>query len=278
MLAGTLLVAAIAPAQTPRCDDLSGGARELAGRILASEHLYDCCDDTVERCLAATPTCALAVRLADNICRRVAEGQDEARIRRGLSRRARSMAGGGATAEIDLAAAPAVGPEAAPVTVVVYACARCPYCSRLIPEIHRAVTAGDLADDVRLAFGIFPIRGHEGSTEAGLGFAAAAELGAFWPFMLHAYERFDGFSTDAQVEWATAVGLERQTFVARLGDPSTRERLVAAKKEGLLNGVEETPTFFVNGRRWVGDLEAAELLDAIAEEAARVKGETWLAR
>lgn len=273
-----LLAASAVAAQTPACDALSGGRRELAERILASEHPYDCCDDTLARCLEATPKCALAVRLADNLCRRVAAGQDEVGIRRALSRRARSMVGGGATAEIDLAAAPVVGAAEAPVTVVVYACARCPYCSRLVPALHAAITGSDLHDDVRMAFRIFPIRGHEGSTEAGLGFVAAADLGAFWPFMLHAYAHFDAFTPEAQVAWAEAVGIEREAFLARLADPSTRERLVAAKKEGLVNGVEETPTLFLNGRRWVGDLDAAELIDAIAEEAARVKGETWHAR
>lgn len=273
-----LLVAGTVAAQTPTCDALSGRDRELAERLLASEHLYDCCDDTIARCLEARPTCALAVRLAENVCRRVAAGQDEARIRRGLSRRARSMVGDGATAEVDLAAASCIGPDDAPVTVVIYACARCPYCSKLIPALHEAVTSSALADDVRLAFRIFPIRGHEGSTEAGLGFAAAAELGAFWPFMLHAYDRFDAFTPELQLEWAEAVGLDRQAFLDRTADPATRERLVAAKKEGLVNGVEETPTLFLNGRRWVGDLETAELLDAIEEEAARVKGESWLVR
>lgn len=263
-------------AQAPACDALEGRDRQLAERVLDSEYLYACCDDTIAACLAGRPTCALAARLADNVCRRVAAGQDEAGIRRALSRRARSMVGSGAPAEVDLAAAATVGPEDAPVTVVIYACARCPYCSRLIPELHRAVTGGALAGEVRLAFRIFPIRGHEGSTEAGLAFAAAAELDAFWPFMLNAYRHFDDFAPGLQPAWAEAVGLDRAAFEALAADPATREALVASKKEGLVNGVEETPTFFINGRRWVGDLTADELLDAFAEEAARVRGERWL--
>jgi protein-disulfide isomerase len=267
---------AAAVARTPACDGLGGRELELAERILDSEYLYACCDDTISACLAQQPTCALAARLADTVCRRVAAGQDEAGIRRALSRRARSMVGSGAPAEVDLAAAATVGPEDAPVTVVIYACARCPYCSRLIPELHRAVTGGPLAGEVRLAFRIFPIRGHEGSTEAGLAFAAAAELDAFWPFLLHAYRHFDDFAPGLQPAWAEAVGLDRAAFEALTADPATREALVASKKEGLVNGVEETPTFFVNGRRWVGDLTADELLDAFEEEAERMRGEIWL--
>jgi len=264
-------------AATPDCDVLDGDDRALAERILAGEYLYNCCDDTIAACLEQRPTCALAARLADNVCRRVVAGQDEAGIRRALSRRARSMVGGGTPAEIDLTSAPVVGADGAPVTIVVYACARCPYCSRLVPELYRAITDGPLAGDARLAFRVFPIRGHEGSTEAGLGFEAAAKLGAFWPFMLTAYRHFDEYSPERQVEWAAAVGLDRTAFEALVADPATRDALVVSKKEGLVNRVEETPTLFINGRRWVGDLSADELLDAVEEEAARVRGEQWLA-
>ena len=256
-------------AQTPVCEGLNGDQRRLAETILDTEYLYDCCDDTISVCLTEKPACSLAERLADNVCRRVAAGQDEQRIRRALSRRARSMMGGGAPAEIDLNAAATSGPDGAPVTLVIYACARCPYCSRLIPDLIESVNSGPLRDQVRLAFRIFPIRGHEGSTPAGLAFQAAADMDAFWPFMLYAYGHFDDWTEEAQVRWATEVGLERNVFETRMADPATRAALVESKKEGLINGVEATPTFFINGRRWVGDLETAELLDALEEAVNR---------
>jgi protein-disulfide isomerase len=274
----TVMLATPSAGQTPACNSLSGAQTQLAERLLASEYVYDCCDETIARCLEARPTCALAVRLAENVCRRVAAGQDEARIRRALSRRARSMVGGGSLAEVDLSSAPIVGKPDAPVTVVVYACARCPYCSRLVPAIYRAVTAGSLQADARLVFRTFPIRGHEHSTEAGLAFVAAEAMGKFWEFLLYAYGHFQTFSVEAQPDWAAAVGLDPVAFSARMADPATREALVASKKEGLVNGVEETPTLFINGRRWVGDLDIDEVIDAVEEEAARVRGRTWADR
>jgi protein-disulfide isomerase len=279
VLAGlTVLAATAAAAQTPTCDALTATQRAVAGRLLASQHPYDCCDDTIAACLTARPTCSLAVRLADNVCRRVAAGQDEARIARALSRRARSMVDSGAPAVMDLAGAPSVGDPAAPVTVVVYACARCPYCSKLVPALHEAVTTGEARAQARLVFRTFPIRGHEGSTEAGLAFAAAHAMGRFWEFLLHAYRNFDAFAPERQAEWAAAVGLDPAAFAARMADPATRDELVESKKEGLANGVEETPTLCLNGRRWAGDLELGELLDVIAEEAGRIRGETWVER
>ncbi len=265
-----------AGAQTAVCDALTGAQRHAAERLLATEYLYDCCDDTIAACLQEQPTCTLAVRLADNVCRRLAAGQDEDRIRRALSRRARSMVGGGAPAEIDLNGAPAVGDAGAPVTVVVYACARCPYCSELVPALYGEITSGRLRGAARLFFRTFPIRGHPGSTEAGLAFVAAAGGGRFWEFLLYAYRHFDAYAPEVQVDWARSAGLEPEAFAARMADPATREALVGSKKEGLLNGVEETPTLFLNGRRWVGDLEVGEVVDAIQEEAARLRGESWV--
>ncbi len=281
LTAALLLAAALAAparAQTAVCDALAGSQRTLALKLLESEHPYDCCDDTIARCLAARPTCALAVRLADGICRRVAAGQDEARIRRSLSRRARSMLGGGSPAAVDLASASIAGAEGAPVTVVVYACARCPYCSKLVPALHREVVSGRLRGLARLAFRTFPIRGHPGSTEAGLAFAAAAAMGRFWEFALLSYREFDDDSPERRRQRAGAVGLDPDAFTARIADPATREALVASKKEGLANGVEETPTLFLNGRRWTGDLELGEVADAIEEEAERARGHRWTGR
>jgi glutaredoxin len=265
--------AAAAMAQTDACAYLDESQRRAAEAIMVSEYLYECCDDTIARCLEVQPTCGLAVRLANDVCRRVAAGQDEAGIRRALSRRARSMVGGSSPAETDLSNAPIFGHEEAPVTVVIYACARCPYCSKLIPALYEIVDSGALKDDARLAFRLFPIRGHEGSTDAGLGFTAAAEMNGFWPFMLYSYRHFDTYSAEKQAEWASAVGLDRGEFMARVQDPATREALVASKKEGLVNGVQETPTLFLNGRRWVGDLAIEALVDGIQEEVARVRGD-----
>jgi predicted DsbA family dithiol-disulfide isomerase len=97
-------------------------------------------------------------------------------------------------------------------------------------------------------------------------------MGAFWPFLLHAYSNFDAFTPGLQPQWAAAVGLDPEEFSENLQDPQIRESVVASKKEGLVNGVTETPTLFLNGRHWVGDLEYEEIVSAIVEEAARVKG------
>lgn len=274
-LALAVVVPAWAQSQTPACDALTGARRALAQRLLQTEHPHDCCDDTIARCLAQQPTCALAVRLAENICQRVASGQDESRIRRSLSRRARSMVATDEPAGIVLDPRTSLGPPDAPVTVVVYACARCPYCSRLVPALVEQVRSGRLQNRVRLVFRTFPIRGHEGSTEGGLAFVAAAEMGRFWEFLHVAYNHFDEFTPERLQTWAATAGCDPESFATRTVAAATREMLVEIKKEGIVNGVEETPTVFINGRRWAGDLELEELVDAVEEELDRLGGRQW---
>jgi protein-disulfide isomerase len=275
-LTGLMMVASIR-GQTPTCDALERGERELAQKLLTEQYLYDCCDRTIAACLADTPTCRLAVRLADSVCRRVAAGQDETAIVRGLSRRARSMTTP-RTFAIDLnpEVAAAVGPDTARVVLVEYACARCPFCARITPRLYEEVTTGRLKERVRFCFKVFPIRSHIYSKETGLGLMAAIALGRFWPFLLHTYARFDEFSIDEQQAWAKAAGMDPAAFDHLVAAPGTVDLLVASKKEGLRNQVDATPAFFINGRRYVGDMDLEEIVDVLLEETERVNGLTFV--
>ncbi len=265
------LVAAPAVAQTPTCDALEGSKRALAAEILKSEHPYDCCDDTIAACLSREKVCRLAFRLAENVCRRVRFGQDKQKVSRALSRRAQSMLPG-KKAQIDLKTAPPAGAAEAPVEVVVYACARCPFCSKIIPELYATFTGGALKGKARLHLRVFPIRNHEGSKEGGLALIAASRMGKVWPFLLKVYERFDSFCPDALSTWAAEVGLDKAEYERLYADKGTVSQLVESKKEGLRNKVSATPTFFFGGRRFMGEATADEIVDLAEELYERKKG------
>lgn len=270
LLAALHLGAATPAAALPEpCPQLKGAAQTRALRLLGSLYPYECCDDTIAACLQQAQPCSLAVRLAANVCRRVVAGHDDERIRRAISRRARSVLGGGQPAVIDLTGVNAAGRDDAPVTVVIYACPRCPYCARLVPALHAAVTTGALAGKARLYVRIFPIRGHPGATDAALLWQAAAAQGRLWPYLLAAYGDFPDDTAAAAERWARAAGLEAQRLAAEAAHEATREAVVAAKKEGIVNGVTETPTLFLNGVRYVGELDLEEVVDVLDELARR---------
>jgi protein-disulfide isomerase len=256
-------------AQTPSCDALTGEKKTLTTAIMASQHPYDCCDGTIQQCLTRKPVCQLAVHLANHVCRLAALGKDRATIERSLAQRATSMTGA-RSVPIDLSRAERAGDPAAKVTVVAYLCARCPYCSRLLPALHRSATEGELKGKVRLYFREFPIRSHAGSTEGSLAMVAARHLGKGWPYLLHLYRIFDKFDGTKLVDYAVEDGLDAARFRALMAEPGVRRELVASKKEGVRNKVSATPTVFINGRPYGSDLDIEVLKTVLLEEHERV--------
>ncbi len=263
------LFCASAAAGTSVCDGLVGEKKALAQKILSTQHPYDCCDETIAACLKKKNPCPLATRLAESVCRRVEKGDSEAQIVRRLEKRAASMNPFAKKHSIDLSDAAMAGSPDAKVTLVVYACARCPFCSRLVPRIYDAVTDGALKGKVKLYFKAFPLKSHEYSKEGGLAMVAAHRMGQFWPYLLQMYGAFDLFCVDKLDDWAQQKGMDPAQFTTLMNDPVTRDALVASKKEGLANGVEATPQLFINGRRYEGFLEIEEVVDVLLEEYDR---------
>lgn len=259
-----------ASAQTPTCEKLKGDQKAVAEKLLNSQYPYACCNETIATCIKKKPICSLAWRLSESICRKASRGQIYDRILHDLSNRARTMSVTKQSASIDLSGLPAAGDPEAPVELVEYACPRCPYCARSTPILYNAVVSGPLKGKVKLYFKTFPLRNHKYAKENGLAFAAAARLGRYWEYILYSYERFDQFWVAIQSDWARAVGMDREMFKNTMSDPKTRETLIASKKEGILNKVEGTPTYFINGRKYLGDLDKAELFDVLEEEYERL--------
>jgi protein-disulfide isomerase len=273
-LAILLISANALEVQAAPCDRLRGAKKKLADKLLKSTYAYDCCDETLHRCLQQFKVCKLVKRLRDDICRRVGKGQSEKQIKLAMDRRARSMTPMGKKASFSLSSDMLAGDSDAPVTVVAYACARCPFCSKVVPDLFRMVR-GKLKGQVKLYFRPFPIRGHPGSVEGGLAFVAAAKMGKFWPYINLLYAEYSRFSKDKLTHWADKVGLNSINFEQQMANKANRTALVKSKKEGLRNKVNATPTLFINGRKYHGTMDHDTLLDVLGEEYDRVRGETY---
>lgn len=277
LTAAPLLLALLlpaAPAGAAPCDRLDAAQRKMVQKLLGEVYPYDCCDEILAKCLKQKKVCKLARRLRDDICRRAARGQEAKAIKNAMDRRARSMTPTRKKAAMDLSRAEVAGTKDAKVQVVVYACARCPFCSKVVPDLYRKVTSGGLKGKAALYMRPFPIRGHEGAAEGGMAMMAAQEQGKFWPYIMKLYANYDDFSVANLGKWADDVGLDQAKFSKAVTDAALRQRLVRSKKEGLRNGVTATPTLYINGRQYHGDMDPETLLDVLDEEADRVAGQT----
>ncbi|MBN2192710.1 MAG: thioredoxin domain-containing protein [Polyangiaceae bacterium] len=265
-----VLVPRLGLAQIAACDGLTGAKREVAVQVLASAHPHDCCDGTLAECLKRKPVCSLVTRLATDVCRRAGAGQSKADIERELARRASSVTS--PKVKIDTAGAAVAGDPNAKVEIVLYLCARCPYCSRLLPQLHESVTSGRLKGKAKIIVRPFPIRSHQGSTEGGKAMVAAQRQGKFFEFLLHMYKNFDKFDPNRLPECAASAGLDADRFRRDLADPALEKILVESKKEGIRNRVEATPSVYVERRKYHAELSLAAIEDFIEEAYDRQTG------
>lgn len=254
-------------AQTPSCDALTGDAKKVAQEVMRTAYPYDCCDDTIAACIAAHSHCTLPARLANETCRLAAAGTSARDIRHILDQRALTMASPDAPAKIALEPGHLWGNPDAKVVLSIYLCGRCPYCSRHVPALVRALEQSPLRDKVALNLRLFPIKSHDNSTPAALAIEAAAQLGKAWPFLLSVYEHFDSYSNENLVTWARELGIDETAFASKNQDAAVRDKVITSKKEGLTNGVESTPTFFLNGHRVLGTFDVESMISMLEEAA-----------
>ncbi|HEY3448714.1 MAG TPA: thioredoxin domain-containing protein [Myxococcales bacterium] len=266
-----LLSSTAARAQTPACEALEGEQKKMVDELFAKLKPYECCTDSFAKCLAPqAKSCPVVPRLANNLCRMAALGKDAAGLEKAYENRKKSMTGSHPTRTFVLEDSARLGEASAPVTAVMYACTRCPFCRDLVLALHREVTEDALKGKVKLYLRPFPLKGHEGSTEGALALMAAGKQGKMWPFTVYTYKHFDEFNPVILADWAEFQKLDRPAFEAALADEKVREALTEVKKEGTRNKVEATPTIYIDGRLWSGELETGSIVDALLEEYDRV--------
>ena len=265
LIFAAIVLPSLAAAQTAACDALTPEAKAVAKSVMDSSYLYDCCDETISKCLAKTPTCSLATRLANDVCRLAKDGKSAEDITHILEQRAMTMSDINPPVQIPLKPEYVWGNPQANVVVSVYLCGRCPYCSRHVPTTVKALEAAGLKDKVALNLRLFPIKTHDHSTEAAIAIEAAAQMGQAWPYILKLYENFDAFSLNAVSQYASDLNLDKTQFTNLLKDKTTRAAVVESKKEGLKNTVTTTPTFFINGRKVQGIFDVDFMMSMIEE-------------
>jgi len=255
------------------CEDLTEAQRKTADRVMSEFYLYDCCDQTLQECLDQQPRCRLAVRLRDEVCRRISQEQARQAVKKALYDRRDSMDPGGRQYGIDTSGLNAwLGDPQSKVALVGYLDSRCPYCAQITRELHREITAGKLKEKVAFYVRPFPLKIHPHGVEAAVAAVAAGKLGAFWPFLMMEYRHFDDYDGGKLTAWAKEAGLDEKEFRRLAEDKAVKNLVVESKKEGIANGVTETPTFFINGRRYTADISVEYLIDALEEEYERVTG------
>jgi protein-disulfide isomerase len=146
----------------------------------------------------------------------------------------------------------------------------CPYCRGAFRDVHRLLD--EYPDDVRFVFRNFPITQlHPHAGQAAEAAEAAAAQGKFWEMYELLLQPYAHLDTDELVTYAEVIGLDIPRFRRELTDRSYAARIDRDISEGLRNGVNATPKFYVNGERIDGKVPLEGLVQAVqaAVSAAR---------
>jgi len=166
-----------------------------------------------------------------------------------------------------------LGPANAPITLVEYGDLQCPHCRRahgVLPRVLR-----HMGDRARLVFRHFPLtESHPNAlraAEAAESVAAQAGEKGFWQMHDLLYDHqpeWEEASDDRRIlDLARQAGADSDTVAADLDADRYEERVKEDFMSGVRSGVNGTPTFFINGRRFEGDWTTVDSFVAALESA-----------
>jgi len=153
---------------------------------------------------------------------------------------------------------PVTSPAQKPVEIVEFADFQCPYCRQLEPVLKQL--RSKYADRLRLIWKDFPLSIHAEARGAAEAARCAADQQRFWEYHDLLFANQQALAPDDLKRHARALGLDETRFTACLEGGSHRTEVAAGLEEGMRQGVQATPTVFVNGRPIIGvqRLEAYE--------------------
>ncbi|MEY2602296.1 MAG: hypothetical protein QOH31_32 [Verrucomicrobiota bacterium] len=154
------------------------------------------------------------------------------------------------------------GPIDAPMSLLEYGDYQCPYCGEAYP-IVKAVQER-LGDKLCFAFRNFPlVNAHPYAEHAAEAAEAAAAQDQFWPMHDLLFENQEALDDESLAEYAGSLGLDARRLMAEVLAGAHTARIRDDFKSGARDGVNGTPTFFVNGLRFDGDPDVNSLVAAL---------------
>ena len=159
------------------------------------------------------------------------------------------------------------GPDDAPVTLLEYGDFECPHCGRAYPLL-KAIKER-LGNEMRFAFRNFPLtQAHPHADHAAQAAEAAAVQKKFWEMHDSLFENQDALEDDNLVSYAADIGIDAQRVAEALASETYAGDVRQDFNSGVRSGVNGTPTFFINGRRFDGNwTDVDSFVDAIKSAA-----------
>jgi protein-disulfide isomerase len=171
--------------------------------------------------------------------------------------------------QIEVRGAPTAGPANARITLVEFSDFQCPFCSKASVQIATILKA--YPNDVKLVFKQFPLDNHPQAMISAQASLAAWNQGKFWQLHDLMFANRTKLSPDAIHFWADSLKLDMKKFDADVNSLAVKKQVLKDLEDGEKAGVEGTPTLYIDGQRYNGDLDLAKIKPVIDEQLKKKK-------
>ncbi len=146
---------------------------------------------------------------------------------------------------------PALGNPDASIKIVEFSDFQCPFCREAFPIIKELLKK--YSDQVYFIYRDFPIDAiHPQARLAAEAGECAQDQGLFWPLHDKMFANQDKLGLSNILQYAREVGVDMDKFADCLTKERYAKEVEQDLQDGILVGVDGTPTFFVNGNKIEG--------------------------
>ena len=165
------------------------------------------------------------------------------------------------------------GAAGAPVIIVEYGDYECPACQSAYAQVERLLEAE--GGNVKFVFRHFPLMStHPQAMAAALAAEAAGRQSKFCQMHAKLFESRGELDDQHIGQYAVELELDLDKFARDIQSEEIEAHIRQQRLEGARSGVNGTPTFFVNGSRYDGDL-IYEALSAAVRASRGQDGACW---
>jgi protein-disulfide isomerase len=249
--------------------DLSGLSPVKTRALLRMLRSHDCtctCGMKVAECRIADPSCSWSKGIAETMADalRAGKNENEAIEAAKASRWAKGPKQPKLLEDavtIPTAGSPVKGAEGSAVTLVEFSDFQCPYCFAAAAKLNAVLKA--YPGKVKLIFKQFPLETHSQAALASYAAIAALRQGKFWEMHDALFAHRRDLSRPAILGLAKDLGLDTKRFQADLDSAETKKTVAADVQDGERAGVEGTPSVYVDGQKYNGNLDLAAIQKVI---------------
>jgi protein-disulfide isomerase len=159
------------------------------------------------------------------------------------------------------------GPGTAFLELVEYGDYQCPHCGHAYPIIKKVQR--QLGADLKFVFRNFPLSEiHPDAFNAAVAAEAAGLQGKFWEMHDIIFENQRALDIESLFLYAAKAGLNLGLFKDDIQKTGIISKVEQDFESGIRSGVNGTPSFFINGKKYNESWEAAELIQYLKERLA----------